>query len=242
MHIKAHAGRGLTNANIEEIVTNISPNPQSWRYISFSTAERSPKCNSTQEKSPSEQCVHTGKWKQHQDTLEKKTFLLCAPSWVFPIETGATINTSWGQNNGFSPWWWRYACAGLKLEWIPFHKFHIFCQSFVSFEWRVTQSSNIRSPFQIFDHLTSKSSFILFAYETFASMHCNGAVLSAEQRWISGSLIWMIMRAPGPSGFVVLILNSQPNLLLPFRGRSFLCPPILSDLANVDLVDDQPSN
>ena len=43
-------------------------------------------------------------------------------------------------------------------------------------------------------------------------------------------------------GFVVLILNSQPNLLLPFRGRSFLCPPILSYLANVDLVDDQPSN
>ena len=74
MHIKAHAGKGLTNADIEEIVTNISPNPQSWRYISFSTAERSPKCNSTQEKSPSEQCVHTGKWKQHQDTLEKKTF------------------------------------------------------------------------------------------------------------------------------------------------------------------------
>ena len=35
--------------------------------------------------------------------------------------------------------------------------------SFVSFEWRVTQCSNIRSPFQIFDHLTSKSSFILFA-------------------------------------------------------------------------------
>ena len=48
--------------------------------------------------------------------------------------------------------------------------------------------------------------------------------------------------APAPSGFVVLILNSQPNLLLPFRGRSFLCPPILSDLANVDLVDDQPYN
>ena len=29
MHIKAHAGKGLTNADIEEIVTNISPNPQS---------------------------------------------------------------------------------------------------------------------------------------------------------------------------------------------------------------------
>ena len=72
MHIKAHAGKGLTNADIEEIVTNISPKPQSWRYISFSTAERSPKCNSTQEKSPSEQCVHTGKWKQHQDTLENQ--------------------------------------------------------------------------------------------------------------------------------------------------------------------------
>ena len=75
MHIKAHAGKGLTNADIEEIVTNISPNPQSCRYISFSSAERSPKCNSTQEKSTSEQCVHTGKWKQHQDTLEKNFFL-----------------------------------------------------------------------------------------------------------------------------------------------------------------------
>ena len=40
MHIKAHAGKRLTNADIEE-------------------------------KSPSEQRVHTGKWKQHQDTLEK---------------------------------------------------------------------------------------------------------------------------------------------------------------------------
>ena len=35
--------------------------------------------------------------------------------------------------------------------------------SFVSFEWRVTQCSHMRSPFQIFDHLTSKSSFIVFA-------------------------------------------------------------------------------
>ena len=37
--------KGLTNADIEEIVTNISPKPQKWRYISFSTAEGSPKCN-----------------------------------------------------------------------------------------------------------------------------------------------------------------------------------------------------
>ena len=29
--------------------------------------------------------------------------------------------------------------------------------------WRVTRCSNIRPPFQIFDHLTSTSSFILFA-------------------------------------------------------------------------------
>ena len=49
--------KGLTIADIEEIVTNISPKPQSWRYISFSTAERSPKCNSTQEKSICEHCV-----------------------------------------------------------------------------------------------------------------------------------------------------------------------------------------
>ena len=175
-----------------------------------------------------------------------KNFFFCAPSWVFPIETGATINTSWGLNIGFSPLWWRYACASLKLEWIPFHIFHIwniFCQSFVSFEWRVTQCSNIRSPFQIFDHLTSKSSFILFAYETFASMHCNGAALSAEQRWISGSLmddyestraLWL--RCP------YLEFTAQSSSSRAFPGRSFLCPPILSDLANVDLVDDQPSN
>ena len=60
MHIKAqgvYLRKCLTNADIEEIVTNISPNPQSWRYISFSTAERSPKCNSTQEKSLCEHCV-----------------------------------------------------------------------------------------------------------------------------------------------------------------------------------------
>ena len=40
-------------------------------------------------------------------------------------------------NNGSSPRWWRYACAGLKLEWKPFHIFHrwnICCQSFVPFE------------------------------------------------------------------------------------------------------------
>ena len=39
--------------------------------------------------------------KQHQDTLLKKLLVheldQCAPSRVFPIETGATIDTSWGQ-------------------------------------------------------------------------------------------------------------------------------------------------
>ena len=94
-------GKGLTNADIEEIVTNISPKPQSWRYISFSTAERSPKCNSTQEKSPCEQCV---KIVYTRNNIKHTwIFLLChemdqcAPSRVFPIETGATIDTSWDQ-------------------------------------------------------------------------------------------------------------------------------------------------
>ena len=54
---KLSLDKGLTNADIEEIVTSISPKPQSWRYISFSTTERSPKWNSTQEKSPCEHCV-----------------------------------------------------------------------------------------------------------------------------------------------------------------------------------------
>ena len=130
-------GKGLTNADIEEIVTNISPKPQSWRYISFSTAERSPKCNSTQEKSPCEQCVkiiHTG---NHIKThLKKKNIFLlvheldqCAPSRAFSIET---FLLNWSHNrhklgpiNDLSSRWWRYACSGLKLEWIPFHIFHI---------------------------------------------------------------------------------------------------------------------
>ena len=229
MHIKAHAGKGLTNADIEEIVTNISPNPQSWRYISFSSAERSPKCNSTQEKSPSEQCVHTGKWKQHQDTLEKKLFLCVHHLESFQLklepqstQVGAKIMVSphGGDDMLAQVWSWsEYLSTYFTYE-IYF----------------------VNHLYLLNGELHKVPKFILFAYETFASMHCNGAALSAEQRWISGSLIWMIMRAPGPSGFVVLILNSQPDLLLPFRGRSFLCPPILSDLANVDLVDDQPSN
>ena len=98
---KLTLNEGLTTADIEEIVTNISPKPQSWRYISFSTAERSPKCNSTQEKSPCEQCV---KIVYTRNNIKHTwIFLLChemdqcAPSRVFPIETGTTIDTSWGQ-------------------------------------------------------------------------------------------------------------------------------------------------
>ena len=98
MHVKAHAGKGLTNAEIEEIVTNISPNPQSWRY------SQKPKVKLNTRESPK----WTMCWTHIVFILESgnnikthwKTFLLlhqCAPSWVFTIETGATINTSWGQ-------------------------------------------------------------------------------------------------------------------------------------------------
>ena len=37
---KPTLSESLPNADIEEIVTNISSKPQSWRHISFSTAER----------------------------------------------------------------------------------------------------------------------------------------------------------------------------------------------------------
>ena len=37
---KPMLSEGLANTDIEEIVTNIASKPQSWRYISFSTAER----------------------------------------------------------------------------------------------------------------------------------------------------------------------------------------------------------
>ena len=161
-----------------------------------------------------------------------KTFLLlhqCAPSRVFPIKTGATINRSLGQLM-VSP---HGGDDMLAQVW----SWSKYLSTYFTYE-----ISFVNHLYLLNGELHKVPKFILFAYETFASMQCNGAALSAEQRWISGSLIWMIMRAPGPSGFVVLILNSQPNLLLPFRGRSFLCPPILSDLANVDLVDDQPSN
>ena len=47
MHMKPTLSEGLPNADIEEIVTNIASKSQFWRYISFSTAE----------KSPCEQCV-----------------------------------------------------------------------------------------------------------------------------------------------------------------------------------------
>ena len=252
MHIKAHAGKGLSNADIEEIVTNISTNPQSWRYISFSTAERSPKCNSTQEKSPSEQCIHTGKWKQHQDTLDKLFYFSTSVHHLesFQLKLEPQLHKL-GPINGFFPWWWRYACAGLKLELIPFHIFHIWVGLGLGGDYEISFVNHLyllngklhnvpHSKSSTTQHPNLPSSFLPPAYKTFASI--NGANLSAEQRWISGSLIWMIVRAPGPSAFVFLILNSQPNLLLPFLGRSFLCPPILSDLANVDLVDDQPSN
>ena len=48
---KLRMGEGLTNADIEDVVTNILPKPQSWRPMSFSTTERSTKG----EKSP---CVY----------------------------------------------------------------------------------------------------------------------------------------------------------------------------------------
>ena len=70
------------------------------------------------------------------------------------------------------------------------------------------------SSFQILDHLTSKSSVILLA-NCNRNFCINGATLSAMQVWISGSLILTTSRAPAPSGFVVLILNSHPSLLLP---------------------------
>ena len=40
---KLRLGEGLTNADIEDVVTNILPKPQPWRPMSFSTAERSTK-------------------------------------------------------------------------------------------------------------------------------------------------------------------------------------------------------
>ena len=48
-------------------------------------------------------------------------------------------------NNGSSPRWWRYACAGLKLEWKSFHIFHRWniCVNHL-YLLRVTQFSNIR--------------------------------------------------------------------------------------------------
>ena len=43
-NLKIHRlGEGLTNADIEDVVTNILPKPQPWRPMSFSTAERSTK-------------------------------------------------------------------------------------------------------------------------------------------------------------------------------------------------------
>ena len=49
----------------------------------------------------------------------------------------------------------------------------------------------------------------------------------------------MIERAPGPSEFVVRILNSQPNLLLPEHSQAVVFFVPLS-LAYVDPIDDQP--
>jgi hypothetical protein len=57
---------------------------------------------------------------------------------VEPVCTISCLsNWNWSHNwyklgpiNVFSPQWWRYACTGLKLKWIPFHIFHrwnIFC-------------------------------------------------------------------------------------------------------------------
>ena len=76
-------------------------------------------------------------------------------------------------------------------------------------------------------HPNLPSSFLPTAYETFASMHCcNGASLPAEQVWISGWLIWMIVRAPGPSDFVVLEFTAQSLLMTRHLGhhpRALLC-------------------
>ena len=58
---KLTLGKGLANADILTKTTVLKI------HVSFSTAERSPKCNSTQEKSPCEQCVYTG-----NNTLEEE--------------------------------------------------------------------------------------------------------------------------------------------------------------------------
>ena len=193
MHIKAHAGKIFTNAKIEEIVTNISPNPQSWRYISFSTAERSPKCNSTQEKSPSENLFILESGNNIKTHL--KTFLLlhhCSPSRVFLIETGATINTSLG-----------------RLMVSPHGGDDMLAQVW---SWSKYLSTNF----------TYKISFVNHLY----------------------LLNWELHNVPIYVPYSKSSTTQHPNLPLSFlpTGRSFLCPPMLSDVANVDLVDDQPSN
>ena len=107
--------KGLTNTDIEEIVTNISPKPQSWRYISFSTEERSPKCNSTQEKSPCEQCV---KIVYTRNNIKHTWTMFFIGPRVGPVCTISCLsNWNWSHNwhklgpiNGFSPRWWRYSC------------------------------------------------------------------------------------------------------------------------------------
>ena len=111
-------------------MANISPKPQSWRYISFSTAE----------KSPCEQCVKIV-YKLHQDTLEKTFFISVHHLVPFKLKLLMKLERQLTQvganNNGSSPRWWQYACACLKLEWIVFHIVHrwnICCQSFVPFE------------------------------------------------------------------------------------------------------------
>ena len=124
-----------------------------------------------------------------------KTFLLlhqCAPSRVFPIKTGATINTSLGQ-----------------LMVSPHGGDDMLAQVW---SWSKYLSTNF----------TYKISFVNHLY----------------------LLNWELHNVPIYVPYSKSSTTQHPNLPLSFlpTGRSFLCPPIISDVANVDLVDEQPSN
>ena len=165
-----------------------------------------------------------------------------------------------GPINGFSPWWWRYACAGLKLELIPFHIFHIWVGLGLGGDYEISFVNHLyllngklhnvpiyvpHSKSSTTQHPNLPSSFLPPAYETFASMHCmqwSNFVCWAKVNFRVAHLddcestraLWL--RCPH------LEFTAQSSPSRAFPGRSFLCPPILSDVANVDLVDDQPSN
>ena len=121
--------------------------------ISFSTAERSPKCNSTQEKSPwpCEQCVKMSFYlKQHQDTLyifywstnwtSAVCTILCLFNWKFWSnwshnwhKLGPMISPHGGDN--------MLARLEAGVNTFPhISQMKYFCQSFVSFEW---ESQNV---------------------------------------------------------------------------------------------------